>query len=310
MVAALRDYIRTGMLAGFRKDGALGENPDAPSLALAGYIWTQVDRAKTLALLHRCAEEEFAHPSDDDGQFDEVVSMISALSCQTKDYDTPAALRRRQYARGGDLDEAGVPSALLELFALHGQYGPLEGFDDDVKLAGPAISSPKIQYALSRMYNRGGQAGKAADAARQAFDASSTRRQRLRVGDFLADHEWDEPAKAEFQAALNLPPQTQREDYDEITLHFRLGFIAGKLGNDLESVREDEQGLEAVGGNGWLSNRGIGRIELDRMRAFVSWHYFRDADAKHDEKAAHQYLSQVVALKPVDEEIVIDVVPR
>ena len=65
-------------------------------------------------------------------------------------------------------------------------------------------------------------------------------------------------------------------------------------------------GLDLLGSD---ANPVTGRFDLTGIRSFVSWHYFRDADAKHDEKAARRYLFEIVAMKPTDEAEILEIVP-
>ena len=161
IVARLREMDEGPQLARLR---TIQPSDDSPMLALCGYARLAVDPWDAQRLLQRCADLEFATPSDDDGEFDDVVTTLTQLACRQKQFELAAQLRRKQFARGSQSDEAGVSIALLELFALHGQYGPLPGLQDDLKLAGPAAASAKIQYALSRADTNAGDAGAARNA--------------------------------------------------------------------------------------------------------------------------------------------------
>ncbi len=107
---------------------------DSRMLAICGY-------AQLLATTYRqaiddlraCANLEFADPTDDDGEFDFVIRFLADLACQQKQYDEAADWRRKELRRGSAPDQMGVPTALLELFALQGEYGPLKGLDGDLE---------------------------------------------------------------------------------------------------------------------------------------------------------------------------------
>jgi tetratricopeptide (TPR) repeat protein len=288
---------------------------DPPMLALCGYARLAVDPSGARRFLQRCADLEFAAPSDDDSEFDFVVTTLAELACRQKQFNAAAQLRRRQYARGSQTDEADISIALLELFALHGQYGPLPGLADDLKLAGAAVDSAKIQYALSRAYANAGDADRAKDARAHAFAASTLRRQRYYVGQFLYQHGWNDAAENEFTQFLKMQPDPDNvePDISGALAHILLGELAAQRGDDLAAAQHQEAALLSLGDKIDLSSTdsdGHRRPILARdIHAQIDWHYLRAASANHDQAQVSRRLAELIVLKPTDPDIVIELVP-
>jgi tetratricopeptide (TPR) repeat protein len=289
-------------------------NDDPPALAVCGYAWIEVNPDKAGQFLHRCAVLEFASPNDDDGEFDFVIQTLCDLAVADKKFNAAADLRRKQYAHGSPVDEAAIPTALLELFALHANDGPLPGLEQDIKLVGSAMSCTKIQYAMSRLDARIGKKADSDAARAAAFAASTTRLQRYHVGDFLFDHAWDDLAEAEYKALLKMPPDANDPNSIlEANAHLRLGSLAAKRGDDLAAAQNKEQAIRFLGGAANLVRSDPrGRASIVTMAdiwADVHWHYLRAALARHDEPEVQRRLDELSRLRPTDPEIVIEVVP-
>jgi tetratricopeptide (TPR) repeat protein len=287
---------------------------DAPMLALCAYACLDSNPDQARKYLNRCADLEFSSPSDDN-EFDYVVQMLCDFAVQDKQYAAAADLRRKQYARGSPVDEDdGTPTALLELFALQADYGPLPGLSGDLQLAGSAANGAKIQYCLDVLYTRTGKP-RQADAARAiALAASHTRIQRCHVGEFLSDHGWDDLAEAEFNQMLAMPPDPSDPIRElDVLAHFHLADDAIKRGDDLAAAKNEELALRNSGDIlpvVHIDNQGReSQISAGEIWPEVHWHYLRAAQAKHDEAQITSQLDQLLALKPTDPEIAIDVVP-
>jgi tetratricopeptide (TPR) repeat protein len=290
------------------------------SLALAGYAALTRDLSGALEKLRQCAELEFAHPSDDDGEFDIVIRLLCQEACQKKQFEQAADWRRRELERGSIADQEGVPEALLELFALHADFGPIKGIEDDMRLAGDDLQKPKIQYALSHMYRRNNDAAHA-DAEQQAAFAGSTNRiQHYDVGEFLYDHGWDALAETELNAFLkseepgiNGNPNGPELSPSEANVLFRLSELAVKRGDDLTAAREKERAMQLLPEQANLNmvdNDGREwKVPASTIWAQVYWRYLRAAAAKHDEKEIDRRLEQIMHLRPEDADIAIDAVP-
>ncbi len=312
IIGCLRERDRGPELAPFRN---IKPDPgDAPMLALCGDALLYIDRNAAENDLRRCAELEFALPTDDDREFDQVISTLCDLACGRQDYDAAADLRRKQLARGCPPDEMNVPIALVELMALHGEYGPLKGFDDDLKLAGDSIVTAKIQFCLAQMYQRAGKADQAADALKAALGAQLPREQLFDVGEFLSDHGWYELAEGEYSKVLqNASPDDPEIRSSPANVHFRLAFLAARRGDDFAAAQQKEQALIQMGANIKLSvtdeNGHNWPVAPSRVWAEVHWRYLRAALAKHDDVESAKQLQTLLSLHPTDPDIAIDVVP-
>ena len=295
---------------------------DSRLLALCGYARLSGDTPASLDELRQSAELELANPTDDDGEFDFVIRFLADAAVQRKQFDQAADWRRKELARGGGLEQAGIPTALLELFVLQADFGPLKGLDNDLRLAGDDVQKPLIQYTLGKLYGRMQQPAKAQAAMQAAFAASSNRLGRYEVGKFLYDHGWDELAQREFDAYLkrDLPDAGDAVDNHlvDANVHFCLGGIAVRRGDDETAAREKQQAmLLIIGGEGadlrMTNAQGrewkVSAADYSAVWADIYWRYLRAAVARHDEKEIDRRLQQLLQLKPTDTDIAIDVVP-
>jgi tetratricopeptide (TPR) repeat protein len=293
---------------------------DSRLLALCGYarLWGNLPAA--LDELRQSAELELANPTDDDGEFDFVIRFLAHADVQRKRFDQAADWRRKELARGSGLEEGGIPIALRELFALQAEFGPLKGLEDDLRLAGGDVHKPMIQYALGKLYGRMQQPAKAEAALQAAYSGSSNRLERYYVGTFLYDHGWDDLAEREFNAYLkrDLPDAGQGMDNRlvDANVHFRLGGLAMRRGDDGTAAYEKEQAMLLIGNGADLKmtdaqgrERKVSPADYSALWADIYWRYLRAAVANHDEKEVGRRLEQLLELKPTDTDIAIDVVP-
>ncbi|MGD0540427.1 MAG: HEAT repeat domain-containing protein [Tepidisphaeraceae bacterium] len=288
---------------------------DSRMLALCGYAQLAAKPAAALNDLRQCAKLELANPTDDDGEFDFVIRILADETCGEKRYDEAADWRRKECLRGSPPDRAGVQTALLELFALQGLYGPLKGLDADLALAGKDRYSPKIQYALSVMYGRVNDAKKA-NAARYVATVASAERDRSDVGDFLADHGWDDLAEKEYQDFLKRAGAGDAEQrLNAVNVRFRLANLAISRGDDETAAQNKDRALQALqtlGINTLFMVDSLGhhwQVPATDVWAEVYWRYLRAAVARHDEAQVRRRMEQLLELKPTDGDIAIDVVP-
>jgi tetratricopeptide (TPR) repeat protein len=283
---------------------------DSRILALCGYARLADNPGEGFSDLRQCAKLELTNPMDDDGEFDFVIRVLANEACHEKHYDEAAVWRRRECMRGSPPDRAGVQTALVELFALQGLYGPLKGLDEDLTLAGKDRNSPKIQFALSVMYARRNDLRRA-NAARDIATVADAGRDRSDVGDFLADHGWDDLAEKEYQDFLNRAGDAEQQ-LNAVDVHYRLANLAIRHGDDemaaqnlervLQMLRTNTLSMVDAQGHHWL-------VPATDVWAEVFWRYLRAAEARHDEVQIKRRMEQLLELKPTDGEIAIDVVP-
>ena len=293
---------------------------DSRLLALCGYARLSGDLPAAVDALRQSAELELANPTDDDGEFDFVIRFLADADVQQKRFDQAADWRRRELARGSGLDQAGISTALLELFVLQADFGPLKGLENDLRLAGGDVQKPLIQYALGKLYRRMQEPAKAETAMQAAFAGSSNRLERYDVGKFLYDHGWDDLAEREFNAYLkrDLPDAGDAMDNRlvDANVHFCLGGLAMRRGDDETAAQEKEQAMLLIGNGADLRMTDaqgrewkVSAADYSAVWADIYWRYLRAAVANHNEKEAGRRLEQLLELKPTDTDIAIDVVP-
>jgi tetratricopeptide (TPR) repeat protein len=310
IVSCLR---QVGNLDGFRTLQAPADN--SRMLALCGYAKLSADMPAAMDDLRQCAELEFADPADDNGEFDFVIRMLCESACQHKRYEEAADWRRRELARGSISDGEGIPTALVELFALQGDFGPIKGLDDDIRRAGDDLQRPKLQYSLARMYRQMGDVAKADVARQAAFAGSASRMQRYDVGDFLCDHGWNDLAEPELKAYLqmNSPEGGIEAAQADANVHLRLAGIAIERDDDQTAAHEKEQAMLLLPKDAILNKTDAAGHEWTvgpgAIWAEIYWRYLRAAVAKHNEHEVNRRLEQLLQLKPTDADIAIEVVP-
>jgi tetratricopeptide (TPR) repeat protein len=304
---------QVGNLDGLRNVQAPADN--SRLLALCGYARLLSDPPAAAEYLRQCAELEFADPADDGGEFDMVVHLLADYDCDHHQYDQAAQLRRRELARGSPSDQAGVQVALIELFALQADFGPINGIDNDFRLAGNDILKPKLQYALARLNTRLKNTAKARAAEAAAFAGSTNRIQRYDVADFLCEHEWNKYAESELTAYLKMDRQdggidSQQEDAN---VYLRLAGLAVQRGDDFSAAQDKEQAMILLGNHADLGREDAAGhrwpVPPGEIWAEIYWRYFRAANAQNNEKEVNRRLEQLMELKPTNSEIAIDVVP-
>ncbi|HVT89203.1 MAG TPA: hypothetical protein VHD56_10155 [Tepidisphaeraceae bacterium] len=125
------------------------------ALVLAGRAWIWKDRAKALDYLARALRAESRRASYDDNELDFAFDRLAQAAVAEHRYDDAAQLRRDQSARIGVTQNSNF-RAVYELFFLHGNYGPLKGFEGDVQRFSDQVDEPQVLYAISRAYARSG----------------------------------------------------------------------------------------------------------------------------------------------------------
>jgi tetratricopeptide (TPR) repeat protein len=310
LVGAFRESNNDKLLAYFRTIDPAAD--DAPMLTLCGNAWLDMDAPKAQKMLQQAANLEFAKPSDDSGQVDELVRTLAELDILQKNPDGAADLWRKEYTRGSEIDATGVPTALTELLVLQANHGPLPGLDGDLKLAGDAANSPEIGYALARISKAKGDAAEADSLRQKAFNGSTTREQRSDVGDFLFLHDWNDEAEKEFNAYLKMPP-TNNGDPVDVNVYFRLSGLAQRRGDDLQAAQLEEKAmLQLSDQNNLVTTDAEGHhipTAASDIWSEIYWLYLRDANTKHDQAEVDMRLAQLLQNKPTNPEIASYVVP-
>jgi tetratricopeptide (TPR) repeat protein len=293
----------------------------APNLALAAWLWETRDYPTAVKLYRQCARLELARPSADDNAqaSDFVFDALIRIDLWDHNYDDAAEIYRALHARdsaAAAVDRAKSGSdALNDLFALHAQVGPLRGFASDVAANQPELARPQALYALGRLYqDRMGQ-NLVADALYRAAFARGfgSLWDREAVGDFLADHSWNELAATELETLLSIESNRATSLYSNANL--RLGLVLARMGDDLGAAKHEEQAMHAIASAGGTVTRVrgartfIGKEAESEIWAEVHWHYLRAAKAKNDRAEIDKRLDALIGLMSDDEQIALDVIP-
>ena len=292
----------------------------APNLALAAWLWETRDYPTAVKLYRQCARLELAQPASHENPEDSdfVFDALIRIDLWDHNYDDAAEIYRALHARdsAAAVDRAKSGSdALNDLFALHAQVGPLRGFASDVAANQPELARPQALYALGRLYqDRMGQ-NLVADALYRAAFARGfgSLWDREAVGEFLADHSWNELAATELETLLSIESNRATTLYSNANL--RLGLVLARMGDDLGAAKHEEQAMQAIASAGGTVTRVrggrtfIGKEAESEVWAEVHWHYLRAAKAKNDRAEIENRLNALMGLMSDDEQIALDVIP-
>jgi tetratricopeptide (TPR) repeat protein len=287
-------------------------NPRASLLILAARSSFLSDRRRSHALLRRAIEIEARAPTADVGEMDFAFDALAGAAISAGRYDEAAALRRQQSSRPSSSAEPFSSSAVHDLFVLHARFGPLPGFDQDLRTYGVFLSDPQILYALSEMYRRRGHPAAAVACAQTAAAASLTSHRRVAVARWLRRQNWLELAIAELLAVTRSDARTI--DVAHVEARFVLADLWARLEQLDEAAAAMQSALSMVESNGMqlMLNDGAGRsipFDAPAYRAQVAWRRFRAAQARGDKSTADAQLAKVLAGRSWDSEMAIDLVP-
>jgi tetratricopeptide (TPR) repeat protein len=315
IVSAVRLSFRDAVLERFR---SLETNDvdNAPLLAAAGHAWLPKDVAKGEKLLRRSLEVDQDHPANDAGEVEAAFDRLQNLALLAGRYDDVAELLRFR-ARRGATDEDGEPTkAVLNLFATHAQFGPLKGFDQDVKTYQAQLDDPRVMFAVGKAYERCGQRVMAETIYRSAFltDLASIE-DRFSQGDFLMRQGWLDLAEAQFSAVFDLASDHSAErrrqqgavtpEIDTANAHFRMAQVAAARGDDQMAADHMDEAMDLH-----HKARGLLRGTTEQaMQQEIDWHRLRAARAKGDPIAIRHALDTLIGPPITNPDIANDVVP-
>lgn len=288
-------------------------DPDsAPLLAAAGHAWLPEDVHKGAKLLRQAMVVDLDRPANDGGEVEAGYDRLQNLALLDGRYDDVAALLRLRARRGASDDEGNPSLAVLNLFAAHGKFGPLQGFEKDLETYHDQLTDPRILFALGKTYERCGQKMLAEATYRAAYlsDAVSIS-DRLTAGDFLIRQGWLDLAEGEFSSIFDLADDHSGEqdqltpELNEANAHFRLSQVAAAREDDLAAAEHMEQALQLH-----RKARGQLRGATDAsLRQEIAWHYLRAAKKKGDMIEVQHRLDDLAGDVPSNPDIANDVVP-
>jgi tetratricopeptide (TPR) repeat protein len=284
---------------------AAGDDPLL--LAAAGWAWQGADPARGDALLGRAADLATPHPVEDlrerntpreiraPNELQFLLQWLSVRAMHVGDFDI-AAHRIRQSILHAD---GPLSEAMLGLFVLHAEHGPLRGFDEDVRLAGKSFYSPEMMYVIGRMYARHDQPLLATACYRSAgLAALSTQETHLRVARFLTGRRWYDLADVECrQVFATRGPRKLLCDAEAYVL---LSNCAAGQGDDARAAESLATALQVIA---QVPNTHF--TYEPKLRAEIEWHSLRAAMAKQDKAAMSPCVDRLVDFRPTDPEMTL-----
>lgn len=302
IVAAVRDCFTPATLDRFRALNPDGPDATAPLIAAAGHAWFPRDPQKALKLLNRAVDRYFESPSSDAGEVEVAIGRIGAMDLLAGKPETWAQLLRKLAPNWADPDEDDdyqPDGPVVELFALHARFGPLKGYDDDLKTFEPQLADPRIQYCQARILLNAGKKEQAEQAQRKAFEASAD--DRFRAGDFLLRQGWFDWAKAQWESVLG---DASASELQHANANFRLARVAASLEDPGKAAGHLRKAMQ-------LHQRGQGELRgstEDSIHQEILWYELRAARDKGDHVTARVLVEQLRAQKIANPDIAIDVV--
>jgi tetratricopeptide (TPR) repeat protein len=320
IVRVLRFCYREPVLERFRRlapaEGAPAGAASAPLLAAAGHAWFPADMKRAVGLLRAAIDLDFRERANDRGELVAAYERVEHwLLLEGRHGEMAELLRKRierqigsdVYWESGDDSGAGAPPiAVMELFALHARFGPLEQFERDVRAQARWLGDPRIAYCVARVFERSGKPGTAEAVARGARLTTMTAdRARFSIGAFLLHQGWHDWAEGEFAAVLSF--DNHQTELTHANAHFRLSLLGQARDDDMLAATHLEAAMKLhdVGG-GQLRNT----TEREQWQE-VHWRYMKAAQKSGDrdevDRRLGELMKDVAALGNPD--VVNDVVP-
>ena len=263
---------------------------DAPMAAAAGWGWLPSDPNKGLNLLRRSADLATPHALEDPTELLLVLKTLYTRSLNVGNYESAIERMRQMILH----NERPLSEMTLELLALHAEYGPQRGFEQDVHLAQSSFYSPEMMYVLGRLQERQNKPLLAAAMYQAAgLTAMGSQETHFRVASFLMEHHWYDLAKIEWHWVL--ATTGSQKDVLDVTAHDWLAKCAMALGDDAEAEASAQTALTLIG-----RIPGINVVYIQQLRSEIDWYALRVAKAKGDLTAMASIVDRATAVKPVD----------
>ncbi|WP_428939763.1 BTAD domain-containing putative transcriptional regulator [Fontivita pretiosa] len=283
------------------------------ALTLAARAWFNRDRNRAIDMLRRAVQAEARQPSIDDGELDWAFDRLADEAVARRQYHQAANLRRQQAARIGTSRDA-YPLPVYHLFALHADFGPLDGFEQDVlNYLRSYGANPPMLYALSRILSRQARSIEAAALEQTALAASLTPRSRWQTGEFLASSGWDHLARREWQTLLAWGEQPELQPY-LLSVRVRLADLAARQDCPAAAIEHLKAALALVNAAGGQisATTAEGRVVHLQARHFAAQIAWRSAELARrggDADAANRHLDELLQLQPLDSGVLLDAYP-
>ncbi|HMB96461.1 MAG TPA: hypothetical protein VKK61_10520, partial [Tepidisphaeraceae bacterium] len=243
-------------------------------------------------------------PSFDSGELDYAFGLLAQTAIVGHQYDRAAYFRRLQAGRAA-MSENSDALAVYLLFALHARYGPLAGFDNDLRHFSAYLSQPAILYALSNAYARNGWTIESLACEQAARSVSLTCASRMMTSLFLANAGCIDPARREAELTLLV------NDPDTAVFRLEARLALARWATD-ENEDATVQHLSAaidlihqIPADGLRVEQSGRIVEIHDVAADLAWHSARIAmNQAHDPAAVKKHLDELMQLSPNDPEIV------
>jgi tetratricopeptide (TPR) repeat protein len=178
---------------------------DPPVLVLVGNTLIERDRRRALELFRRAIEAEGRRPAADIGVLTIAFDALVDDAVARGDVEGAAALLRRQVPRDVMPQLAyrrmlgqGEPHSFARLMALHTYFGPLSGFEDDLRAWGnDRVYTVPVDVGITRFIGR---LAPAPPVPWEPVELSA--RQHLAAGGFLMRNKLNVAAEAELMKVL------------------------------------------------------------------------------------------------------------
>jgi tetratricopeptide (TPR) repeat protein len=267
-----------------RRFQPLEGSDDAPHVAVAAWARHFADPDRALRLFRRAVDLFALHPCNDAGELDSILRVLYVRAINAGDYDEAVGVMRTVVRFG----ERPLSEGMLDVFALHAQYGARRGFETDVRVAETCFYTPEMSYVLGRMYERMGQPLLATACYRAAgLSGLASQAMHKRLADFLLTRQWYELAQTEFRAVLaTTGPEKDVQDADA---YVGLSRCAAALGDDAAAADLLTSGLRIAAS---LPGRSI--INEAAFRAEIEWHQLRAAKARGDLAAVARHVDKLL----------------
>lgn len=287
----------------------LNADPNRPAALVAmARAWLLNDPGKAMDLFNQALQTELRHPSYDDNELDVAFDQLCTVAIANHDYSRAAELRRAQASRIG-VSASEYPLPVYQLFLLHGQYGPLAGFDNDVAMYSQFIGHPQIMYALSQAYSRAGRDLEAAACQQAAYASTFTPTLRILTGNFLYVSHWADLARREMYAILDCN-EPAIVSYRMNVLHM-LAVMSSFDDNDADAITHFKS-MAAIADERQLRLR-VGpnnRVEdPTEYEAEIAWRTARIAAAKKDQAELRTQLDKLMQLASTNTDVVQNTYP-
>jgi tetratricopeptide (TPR) repeat protein len=283
------------------------------ALTLAARAWFNRDRTRALEMLGRAVAIEARQPTIDDGELDWAFDRLTEQALGQGRYDLAANLRRQQAARIGTSRDS-FPLPVYRLFALHADFGPLDGFEQDLLAYLRRYGAhPQMLYAMSGILGRQGHGIEAAALEQAALAASLTPRSRWQSGEFLASSGWHHLARREWQTLLGSGDRPELQPY-LLTVRVRLADLAARQDQPAAAIEHLKAALALVNAAGGQisATTADGRVVHLHARHFaaqVAWRNAELARRSGNTQAANQHLDELLKLQPLDSGTLLDAYP-